>query len=77
MASLLQQMVSTELDPATPQLPIGTLVIRIDDLGRPHLTRTRSECWVVSGHWMVKVYGPAGGYMLSRIFVMPDLEELT
>lgn len=73
MGLALEQMLS----PATPQIAIGTQVIRIDDFGRPHLTRTRSECWVMSGHWMVKVDGPTGGYMLSRIFVLPDLGQLT
>lgn len=65
------------LAPASTDTPIGTLVVLVDDFGRPHLTRTRSSVWEVSGHWMVMVDGRSGGYMLSRIFVMPDLKELT
>lgn len=63
--------------PAPPDLPLGSLVVLIDDGGRPHLTRTRSFAWKVSGHLMIMVEGRSGGYLLSRIFVMPDLEQFT
>jgi hypothetical protein len=67
------------LAPATSDTPIGTLVVLIDDGGRPHLTRTRSSVWELdaTGKWMIMVDGRTGGYLLSRIFVLPDLGQLT
>ena len=65
------------LAPATSDTPIGTLVVLVDDFRRPHLTRTRSSVWEESGHWMIMVDGRSGGYLLSRIFVLPDLGQLT
>lgn len=65
------------LEQATTNTPIGTLVILIDDEGQPHLTRTRSSVWEVSGHLMIMVEGRSGGYLLERVFVLPDLGQLT
>ncbi len=64
------------LKPATSDTFIGTLVILIDDGGVPHLTRTRSSVWEVGGHWLIGVEGRSGGYLLSRIFVLPDVAQL-
>jgi hypothetical protein len=50
------------------RVPVGTPCTRIDDHGKPHETRTRSEAWVLGdGSPVVKVEGYAGGYMLDRI----------
>lgn len=65
-------MASVALAPATKDIAEGTLVIRIDDFERPHLTRTRSVTWIASGHPVVKVEGVTGCYLLERIFVMPE-----
>lgn len=66
------------LEPATSDTMIGTLVILIDDGIRPHLTRTRSSAFESgSGHWLIRVEGRLGGYLLERIFVLPDLGQLT
>jgi len=48
--------------------PVGTEVIRKDDLGKDHKTRTRSEAWVLGGHTaVIMVEGISGGYLLNRI----------
>lgn len=48
-------------------VPVGTEVIRTDDLGNKHRTRTRSVAWIICGHASVKVDGITGGYALERI----------
>lgn len=48
-------------------VPVGTEVIRTDDLGQRHRTRTRSIAWIVCGHASVMVDGISGGYLLERI----------
>lgn len=67
-------MASLKLEPAESDIAVGTEVIRIDDFGHPHLTRTRSQVWEVCGHLSVKVEGVSGSYILERIFVMPKRE---
>jgi hypothetical protein len=67
-------MASLALEPATTDIYPGTRVIRIDDDGHPHLTRTRTSVWQVADRWVVSVDGLAGGYELERIFVMPEGE---
>ena len=53
--------------------PIGTKVIRTDDVGKEHRTKTRSEAWVIpSGMPLVKVDDIAGGYLLDRIRPVDD-----
>jgi len=49
--------------------PIGTPVIKIDDMGNHIETKTRSEAWVLGhGQAVVSVEGPHGGAMnLERI----------
>lgn len=48
-------------------VPVGTEVIRTDDMGEKHRTRTRSIAWIVCGHASVMVDGISGGYLLERI----------
>ena len=45
----------------------GTPVVRVDDIGREHRTKTRSMAWVCSGVAVVMVEGVAGGCDLRRI----------
>lgn len=65
-------MASLKLEPAGPDIKPGTEVIRVDDSGRPHLTRTRSGAWCIGDHNLVMVEGVSGGYLIERIFVMPE-----
>jgi hypothetical protein len=38
-----------------------------DDFGRKHLTRTRSEPWMLCGTAVILVDGRSGGYRLDRL----------
>lgn len=66
-------MAKLKLQPATRDTAEGTRVILIDDDGVPHLTRTRSIVWPLGhGALVVKVEGTTGGYLLERVFVLPE-----
>lgn len=65
---------SVMLPRAPADIAPGTLVIRVDDYGFPHLTRTRSKPWPLGGMLVVMINGISGGYALDRIFVMPKAE---
>lgn len=48
---------------------VGTEVVRIDDHGHPHKTKTTSRAWVLpSGTAVVKIADMSGGFKLSRIW---------
>ena len=52
----------------------GLPVVRIDDIGNAHITKTRSQAWAVGSRALVMVEGCVGGYLLERIH--PIIEEV-
>lgn len=68
-------MKSEPLLPVTMETPIGTPIVRVDDQGQVHLSRTRSAPWELDeGRWLVLVDGISGGYLASRCHVLPEPE---
>jgi len=65
-----------KLERVAPPIPYGTRVALVDDAGVVHITRTRSDAWIVSdgasGAWLVLVEGRTGGYRVDRLFLLPD-----
>jgi len=63
-----------ELHPATLETPSGSRVLVIRDRGQaPCITETRSEPWALGdGQHVVSLKGQSGGYMLERVFLLPE-----
>lgn len=62
------EVLQNECDNWNRLYPVGTEVIRTDDFGKTHLTKTRSQAQVLSGHTaVIWVEGYTGCYRLDRI----------
>jgi hypothetical protein len=71
---VIQFAVSMKATPIADDTPAGTRVLLVEDeeMGVT-FTRTRSEVWRLGhGERVVLVEGRTGGYLASRIFVIPE-----
>lgn len=58
--------------------PVGTSVVVTRDDGTHHLTKTRSEAFVMGGHSaMIQVHGISGAYRLDRVNRSPATPTAT
>ncbi len=78
MSTLKQQQIEGTIKAFNKLVPVGSVVTRIDDFGKPILTKTRTEAWLLPhGQIVVSCEGQYGtAIILERIIVHPIQPEI-